>query len=169
MSTEKNSSLYYTILSREKAGTSLEATTGRSRSVLKGCESLTWCARSGDDGSGVRRLAHLSVTGQVPAVSVLQPQAMLLGMLGEDAVEQTSACAAGGRRAGGSRLHFHAREPQLFLLAGVVRLDFPGIHCNSDNETSFKWTRADPKRVAIAPCDRPCAPSIYPGSGRIMS
>lgn len=92
--------------------------------------SLTWRTRGGDGGSGVRRLAHLSVTGQVPAVSVLQPQAMLLGMLGEDAVEQASACAAGGRRAGGSRLHFHARKTQLFLLAGVVRLDFPGIHCN---------------------------------------
>lgn len=96
---------------------------------------ITWRTRGGDCGSGVRRLAHLSVTGQVPAVSVLQPQAVLLGMLGEDAVEQ--AVVAGGRGAGGSRLYFHARETQLFLLAGVVRLDLPGVHCNRNDEISF--------------------------------
>jgi len=71
---------------------------------------LTWRTRRGDSGSGVRRLAHLCVTGQVSAVSVLQPQAMLLGMLGEDTVEQTGPRATGGRRAGGSRFHFYARE-----------------------------------------------------------
>lgn len=70
------------------------------------------------------------MTGQVSAISVLQPQTVLLGMLGEDAVEQAGSRATGGSRAGGSRLHFHAREAQLFLLARVVRLDFPGVHCN---------------------------------------
>lgn len=59
---------------------------------------------------------------------------MLLGMLREDTVEQTSPRATGGRRAGGSRLHFYAREAQLFFLARVVRLDFPGVHCNKNNE-----------------------------------
>lgn len=73
------------------------------------------------------------MTGQVSAVSILQPQAMLLGMLGEDTMEQTSP-RTGGRRASGSRLHFYAREAQLFLLTRVVRLYFPGIHCNKDNK-----------------------------------
>jgi len=48
---------------------------------------FTWRTRRGDGGSGVRRLTHLSVTGQVSTVSVLQPQAMLLGMLGENTVK----------------------------------------------------------------------------------
>lgn len=95
----------------------------------------TWRTRRGDGGSGVRRLAHLCVTGQVSAVSILQPQAMLLGMLGEDTVEQTGPRATGGRRASGSRLHFYAHEAQLFLLTRVMRLYFPGIHCNKDDET----------------------------------
>lgn len=106
---------------------------------------ITWRTRGSDCGSGVRRLAHLSVTGQVPAVSVLQPQAVLLGMLGEDAMEQ--AGIAGGRRAGGSRLYFHARETQLFLLAGVMRLDFPGIHCNKQRDIGLdKWREREEVR-----------------------
>lgn len=34
---------------------------------------LTWCTGGGDRGSGVGRLAHLSMTGQVAAVSILHP------------------------------------------------------------------------------------------------
>lgn len=77
----------------------------------------------------------MCVTGQVSAVSVLQPQAMLLGMLGEDTVEQTGPRATSGRRADGSRLYFYAREAQLFFLARIVWLDFPGVHYNKNNET----------------------------------
>lgn len=70
------------------------------------------------------------MAGQVSAISVLQPQIVLLGVLGEDAVEQTGPRATGGRRAGGPRLHFHIHKAQLFLLARVVRLNLPGVHCN---------------------------------------
>lgn len=90
---------------------------------------FTWRTRRGDSGSGVR-LAHLCVTGQVSAVSILQPQAMLLGMLGKDAMEQTSPRATGGRRTSRSRLHFYTRESQLFFLTRVVWLNFSGVHCN---------------------------------------
>lgn len=58
---------------------------------------------------------------------------MLLGMLREDTMEQTSPRATGGRRASGSRFHFYARETQLFLLARVVWLNFPSVHCNKDS------------------------------------
>ncbi|EFN61992.1 hypothetical protein EAG_01745 [Camponotus floridanus] len=64
-----------------------------SRNLINVFECFTWRTRG---GSSVRRLAHLSVTGQVSAISVLQPQTVLLGMLGEDAMEQTGA--TGGSR-----------------------------------------------------------------------
>lgn len=59
---------------------------------------------------------------------------MLLGMLRQNTVEQAGA-GAGGRRAGGSRLHFYARETQLFLLTRIVRLDLSGVHCNTRENT----------------------------------